>query len=242
MKISRRNFNGFLFSASLFSLYPNFLKSANIRDKYLVLIELQGANDGLNTVIPYSNPYYYNLRPNIAIKKEEILTIEKNTGLHFSLSGLAQLYEKGELKIIQNLGYPQPVLSHFRSIELWETGGDGMSKGRDGWLIQSLNNISKKSKFDAKAIHLDNSPGVFKGGLDGFLGPNSIDYNPAELESRDSTIPDLGNTNIGLLGELIKKREENHENIKSMKEKLSRKNSRFRIGRDNLGSQLSKKK
>ena len=83
MKINRRNFNGFLFSASLFSLYPNFLNSANIRDKYLVLIELQGANDGLNTVIPYSNPYYYNLRPNIAIKKEEILTIEKNIGLHF---------------------------------------------------------------------------------------------------------------------------------------------------------------
>ena len=67
MKISRRNFNGFLFSASLFSLYPNFLKSANIRDKYLVLIELQGANDGLNTVIPYSNPYYYNLRRDASI-------------------------------------------------------------------------------------------------------------------------------------------------------------------------------
>ena len=117
-----------------------------------------------------------------------------------------------------------------------ETGGDGLTKGRDGWLINSLNHISK-SKFDAKAIHLDNSPGVFKGGLDGFLGP--IDYNPTQLESRDSTIPDLGNTNIGLLGELIKKREENHENIKSMKEKLSRKHSRFRIGRDNLGSQLS---
>ena len=84
MKINRRNFNGFLISASLFSMYPNFLNSANFRDKYLVLIELQGANDGLNTVIPYSNPFYYNLRPNIAIKKEEILTIEKKTGIHFS--------------------------------------------------------------------------------------------------------------------------------------------------------------
>ena len=80
-----------------------------------------------------------------------------------------KLFEEGELKIIQNLGYPQPVLSHFRSIELWETGGDGTSKGRDGWLIQSLNHISKKSKFDAKAIHLDTSPGVFKGGFDGYL-------------------------------------------------------------------------
>ena len=148
MKLTRRQSLSFFGATSLFSILPSSYLNAAMSSKYLILVELQGANDGLNTVIPYSNPYYYNLRPNIAIKKEEILTIEKNTGLHFSLSGLAQLYEKGELKIIQNLGYPQPVLSHFRSIELWETGGDGTSKGRDGWLIQSLNSISKKSKFD----------------------------------------------------------------------------------------------
>ena len=239
MKITRRKFNSFLLSASLFSLYPNLLKSSALGGKFLVLIELQGANDGLNTVIPYTDKYYYQLRPNIAIKKEEILTIEKNTGLHFSLSGLAQLYEKGELKIIQNLGYPQPVLSHFRSIELWETGGDGVSKGRDGWLVPSLNKLSKGLKIDAKAIHLDASSGIFKGGLDGYLGPNSIDYNPTELESRDSTLPSFENNNIGLLGELIKQRKENQENIHSMKNKLKKSRSNFRIGRGNLGSQLS---
>jgi len=239
MKISRRQFNGFLISASLFSLYPNVLRSSNFGGKFLVLIELQGANDGLNTVIPYNDQYYYKLRPNIAIKKKEVLTIDENTGLHFSLEGLARLYENGELKIIQNLGYPQPVLSHFRSIELWETGGDGFSKGRDGWLIPSLENLSKNIKLDAKAIHLDTSSGIFKGGFDGYLGPNSIDYNPSELESRDSTIPSLGNENIGLLGELIKQRKENQENIRSMKNKLIKKRTNFRIGRGALGSQLS---
>ncbi len=239
MKIRRRQFNGFLLSASLFSLYPNVLRSSNFGGKFLVLIELQGANDGLNTVIPYNDQYYYKLRPNIAIKKKEVLTIHENTGLHFSLEGLAKLYENGELKIIQNLGYPQPVLSHFRSIELWETGGDGFSKGRDGWLIPSLENLSKNIKLDAKAIHLDTSSGIFKGGFDGYLGPNSIDYNPSELESRDSTIPSLGNENIGLLGELIKQRKENQENIKSMKNKLVKKRTNFRIGRGALGSQLS---
>ena len=239
MKTSRRKFNSFLLSASLFSLYPNILKSSTLGDKFLVLIELQGANDGLNTVIPYSNQYYYKLRPNIAIKKKEILTIDENNGLHFSMEGLARLYENGELKIIQNLGYPHPVLSHFRSIELWETGGDGVLKGRDGWLVPSLENLSKKFKLDAKAIHLDTSSGVFKGGFDGYLGPNSIDYNPSELESRDSTIPNLGNENIGLLGELIKQRKENKENIKSMKNKLRKSRSNFRIGRGALGSQLS---
>ena len=228
MKISRRNFNSFLISASLFSLYPNILRSSNFGGKFLVLIELQGANDGLNTVIPYNDKFYYKLRPNIAIKKKEILTIDENTGLHFSMEGLARLYENGELKIIQNLGYPQPVLSHFRSIELWETGGDGLSKGRDGWLVPSLNSLSKNIDLDAKAIYLDASSGIFKGGLDGYLGPNSIDYNPSELESRDSTIPSLGNENIGLLGELIKQRKENQENIQSMKNKLSKKVRNFR--------------
>ena len=239
MKTSRRKFNSFLISASLFSLYPNILRASNMGGKFLVLIELQGANDGLNTVIPYNDEYYYKLRPNIAIKKKEILTIDENTGLHFSMGGLAKLYENGELKIIQNLGYPQPVLSHFRSIELWETGGDGLLKGRDGWLITSLEDLSKNVNLDAKAIHLDSSSGIFKGGLDGYLGPNSIDYNPSELESRDSTIPSLGNENIGLLGELIKQRKENQENIQSMKNKLNKKGSNFRIGRGALGSQLS---
>ena len=239
MKINRRKFNSFFISSSLFSLYPNLLNANKLGNKLLILIELQGANDGLNTVIPYSNKFYYKLRPNIAIKKDDILSIDKNVGLHFAMEGLAKLYEKGELKIIQNLGYPQPVLSHFRSIELWETGGDGSSKGRNGWLVPSLENISQFSKLDAKAIHLDTSSGLFKGGLDGYLGPNSIDYNPSELESRDSTIPTLANNNIGLLGELIKQRKENQINIKSLKDKLSKKNSNFRVGRGALGSQLS---
>ena len=239
MKVNRRKFNSFFISSSLFSLYPNLLNANKRGNKLLILIELQGANDGLNTVIPYSNKFYYKLRPNIAIKKNDILSIDKNVGLHFAMEGLAKLYEKGELKIIQNLGYPQPVLSHFRSIELWETGGDGSSKGRNGWLVPSLENISQFSKLDAKAIHLDTSSGLFKGGLDGYLGPNSIDYNPSELESRDSTIPTLSNNNIGLLGELIKQRKENQINIKSLKDKLSKKNSNFRVGRGALGSQLS---
>ena len=239
MKINRRKFNSFFITSSLFSLYPHLLNANKLGNKLLILIELQGANDGLNTVIPYSNNFYYKLRPNIAIKKDDILSIDKNIGLHFAMEGLAKLYEKGELKIIQNLGYPQPVLSHFRSIELWETGGDGSSKGRNGWLVPSLENISQFSKLDAKAIHLDTSSGLFKGGLDGYLGPNSIDYNPSELESRDSTIPTLANDNIGLLGELIKQRKENQINIKSLKDKLSKKNSNFRVGRGALGSQLS---
>jgi uncharacterized protein (DUF1501 family) len=238
MKISRRNFNGFLFSASLFSLYPNFLKSANIRDKYLVLIELQGANDGLNTVIPFGDRNYYKLRPTIGIPKKDILTISENVGLHFSLKGLAKIYETGELKIVQNLGYPNPVLSHFRSIELWETGGDGKTKGRNGWLNDSLNVIENRRNLDGKAIYLDQSGDVFRGGLDGFYGPNSIGFAAAELESRDQTVPVP--ESFGLLADLIQGRKQNSEKLKQIQKKLSGANRFSSIGRGNLGSQLSK--
>ena len=129
MKINRRNFLSFTSSLSLFSLFPQFANTKKRNSlKYLILIELQGANDGLNTVIPYTQKKYYDLRPNLAIPKKDILTISKEMGLHFSLKGLSNLFEKGETKIIQNLGYPHPVLSHFRSIELWESGGDGKQK------------------------------------------------------------------------------------------------------------------
>ena len=76
MKLNRRNFNSFLLSSSLFSLYPNLSIANKLRNKLLILIELQGANDGLNTVIPYSNKFYYKLRPNIAIKKDDGVTAE----------------------------------------------------------------------------------------------------------------------------------------------------------------------
>ena len=106
----------------------------------MILIELRGANDGLNTVIPLNDRGYYKIRPNIAIPKKEILTVSDAYGLHFSLQGISKLYEDGECTIVQNLGYPQPVLSHFRSIELWERGGDGTRNGRQGWLNAALIN------------------------------------------------------------------------------------------------------
>ena len=136
--INRREFLSFLGSTFIFSGFPSLLK-ANIKDKkFLILIELQGANDGLNTVIPYKQNYYYKLRPTIGIEKSKVLTITEQNGLHYSLKNIAKLYEQGNIKIVQNLGYPHAVLSHFRSIDIWETGGDGKKQNRNGWLVKSL--------------------------------------------------------------------------------------------------------
>jgi len=238
MKFTRRQSLSFFGAASLFSLLPSAYLNAALGSKYLILVELQGANDGLNTVIPYGDRNYYKLRPTIGIPKKDILTISKNVGLHFSLGGLAKIFEKGELKILQNLGYPHPVLSHFRSIELWETGGDGKSKGRNGWLNESLNAIENQRDLDGKAIYLDQSGDVFRGGLDGFYGPNSIGFEAAELEARDQTVP-IPET-FGLLADLMQGRRQNSEKLKQIQNKLSGTNRFSSIGRGNLGAQLSK--
>ena len=238
MKLTRRQSLSFFGATSLFSLLPSSYLNAAINSKYLILVELQGANDGLNTVIPFGDRSYYKLRPTIGIPKKDILTISENVGLHFSLKGLAKIYETGELKIVQNLGYPNPVLSHFRSIELWETGGDGKAKGRNGWLNDSLDLIGNQRNLDGKAIYLDQSGDVFRGGLDGFYGPNSIGFVAAELEARDQTVP-VPET-FGLLADLIQGRKQNSEKLKQIQNKLSGANRFSSVGRGNLGAQLSK--
>lgn len=237
MKYTRRESLSFFGATSLFSLLPLSYAKAAMSKKYLILVELQGANDGLNTVIPFEDRHYYNLRPTIGIPKKDILTISKNVGLHFSLKGLAKMYETGELKIVQNLGYPNPVLSHFRSIELWETGGDGKAKGRNGWLNNSLDILESQRNLDGKAIYLDRSGDIFRGGIDGFYGPNSIGFQAAELEERDQTVPIPDN--FGLLSDLMQGRKQNSEKLHRIQSKLSGINRFSSIGRGNLGAQLS---
>ncbi len=100
----------------------------------LVMVELSGGNDGLNTLIPYSEPLYYSLRPSIAIPTKDILKISKSVGLHPSLKEMFDIYNKGELAIVQGLGYPHPILSHFRSIEIWNRAESYNDYFPNGWL------------------------------------------------------------------------------------------------------------
>ena len=237
--ISRRQALSFLGSTSLFAAWPQLVASKT-NTPLLILVELQGANDGLNTYVPYRDDDYFKLRPKIALKPEHILTVTDSMGFHWSLENLARHYENGDCQIVQNLGYPNPVLSHFRSIELWERGGDGKRNFGDGWIVKTLDELAMANNWDAKAVCMDNESGLFKGGYDGYLGPNSIGYVPAAQESRDSTIPVLEENNaVGLLGELIEGRKTSHDQIVNIKRKLDENRRNFRFGRGDLGKQLS---
>lgn len=130
--MERRDFInlGILSASSL--LMPSLF--ANEKTKKLILIELTGGNDGVNTVIPYGQEKYYELRPSIAIPKENIITINDQIGFHPKLSFLNTLFKNNQLSIIQNIGYQDQNMSHFRGIEIWESGS---LRSSDGWLSKT---------------------------------------------------------------------------------------------------------
>jgi uncharacterized protein (DUF1501 family) len=106
----------------------------------LVILQMAGGNDGLNTVVPYSNDYYHRARPKIAFAEKSILRINDEIGLHESLSGFKELYDAGELSVIQGVGYPNPNRSHFVSTDIWQTAADSDKIESSGWMGRYFDN------------------------------------------------------------------------------------------------------
>jgi uncharacterized protein (DUF1501 family) len=104
----------------------------------LILIELKGGNDGLNTVIPFADPIYYTLRRNIGIRREQAIQLDERTALHPALQPLMPLWGSRQLAIVQGVSYAQPNLSHFRSIEIWDTASRSDEYLREGWLTRAF--------------------------------------------------------------------------------------------------------
>ena len=153
----RRDFLQGLGLIPLISSFPNLAFAAAPAANYqrlLVLIELKGGNDGLNTVIPFADPAYYALRPRIGIKRDEVIQLDEKIGLHSALLPLKSLWDKRELAIVQGLGYPQPNLSHFRSIEIWDTASAASEYLSDGWLTRAFaaNPVPKSYAADGVVI------------------------------------------------------------------------------------------
>ena len=120
--------------------------------KLLVLIELKGANDGLNTVIPFTDPRYTELRPRLAIARDQVLQLSEQAGLHPALRPLMPLWENKELAIVQGLGYPNPNLSHFRSIEIWDTASKSEEYLDAGWLARVFTQTPAPRQFAADGV------------------------------------------------------------------------------------------
>lgn len=104
-----------------------------LSDTILVVCQLSGGNDGLNTFIPYANKKYYAYRPTIGIPDDKVLHVNEQMGFHPSMQGMADLFKAGKVAVINNVGYPQPNRSHFKSMEIWQSASP-TSTIRNGWI------------------------------------------------------------------------------------------------------------
>jgi uncharacterized protein (DUF1501 family) len=128
-------------------------RAANERPRrLLVLVELKGGNDGLNTVVPFADPRYAELRPRIALPRAQVVQLTERVGLHPSLAPLKPLWEARELAIVQGVGYPDPNLSHFRSIEIWDTASRSDEYLDEGWLARAFERSPWPATYAAEGV------------------------------------------------------------------------------------------
>ncbi|HUN29458.1 MAG TPA: DUF1501 domain-containing protein [Alphaproteobacteria bacterium] len=122
-------------------------------DRVLLLINLQGGNDGLNCVVPHGNPLYYQMRPSLAVPRADVLAIDANVGFNPQMRALKAMYDKGEVAVVQTVGYPDPDHSHFRSTEIWQTAAPDRYE-HTGWLGRYLDDaqLPKKNLFNGVAV------------------------------------------------------------------------------------------
>lgn len=167
LSMNRRNWLR-LMGASALSLpvttAPAWAAGAGLgKDHTLILIELEGGNDGLNTLIPYRDDNYRRVRPTLALPGSNVLQLgnRSDMGLHPSLRGLARNWERGELRLVEGVGYPNPNRSHFRSIEIWNAGLGADSKETQGWISRLMS--ADSPGMDADGIGLGGEMGPLRG-------------------------------------------------------------------------------
>ena len=157
---------------------PTLSWASEISNKYLILVELKGANDGINTLAPYETDNYKKYRPNLHLKKNEIINIGQSplvgsVGLMSSMSSLDEAIGD-DLAMIQGVGYPDQNRSHFKSIAIWETGGDGQNSRTAGWLTKTLENMYPNDEIVAHGASLEGSLGLFARGKGTYISMSRL--------------------------------------------------------------------
>jgi uncharacterized protein (DUF1501 family) len=129
--------------------------AANDKGRVLVVVELTGGNDGLNTVVPFADDVYRKLRPRLRLEKEALVKVDDRVGLHPSLAGFGKLLEAGQLAIVQSVGYPNPNRSHFESMATWHCARLRATRDTSGWLARCLDARPLPPGGDVPALHIN---------------------------------------------------------------------------------------
>ena len=159
--------------------------------KNLVVVQLSGGNDGLNTVIPFADDIYYQQRSGIAVRPEEVIKLNDRQGLNPNLAGLRELYDQGWMSVINDVGYPNPDRSHFRSMDIWQTASNANEYLSTGWIGRYLDASCKGELSSFTAIDVDDNLSL---AMKGRLKNGIALKDPATL---------LRNTNVPFFKEMV---------------------------------------
>ena len=143
-------------------------------DRRLVLVFLEGGNDGLNTVVPHADDNYHRARPKLALKKGDLLPLEDGTGLHDSLRALELAWQAGELAVLRDVGYERPDLSHFVSRDIWHSGRRETAEPNSGW-VGRAQLIAQTKGLPPAALGLSEAPLVLKNAQSNGLTMTELD-------------------------------------------------------------------
>lgn len=158
----RRTFLAACLGTAATAICPTFA-APGTRQRTLVLLELTGGNDTLNTFVPYADPAYRAARPRIAIPRDKVIVIDEQLGLHPDLAPLLPAWRQRDVALLQGMGYPEPNRSHFRAMEIWDTGSDSDAYLDSGWLARTLSSTVPRPGAVADAIVLGDNPGPVGG-------------------------------------------------------------------------------
>src|SRR5690349_18849879 len=122
-------------------------------DRTLIVVQMAGGNDGLNTVVPYTDPLYIKMRPTLGIPQSKVLTLDTRLGLHPNLAPLKKLWDTGHLAIVEGVGYPNQSLSHFQAMDIWQTL-DLSGSGSEGWLGKLVSGLVDQQGHPFKALEV----------------------------------------------------------------------------------------
>ena len=173
----------------------------------LVVLQMAGGNDGLNTVVPFTNDHYHRARPRIGLADSKVLKLNDDLGLHASLAGFKDLYDSGRLAIVQGVGYPNPNRSHFRSTEIWQTASDPAKFERYGWLGRYFDNACSGcdptvgvsiGRQTPQAFAAKEPTGVSLDNPQNYRFLPGKDVGPAETESMEDSFRKLNHPEVEL--------------------------------------------
>ena len=221
-------------------LAPLELAAASTRNgRRLILVELSGANDGLNTLVPIKDERYRELRPKIGLLKHEVFDLGQELALHSAMKPLDAAWQAGDMAVLQGLGYPGQNRSHFKSIAIWETGGDGNKSGKTGWLTEDIEGVAGAEQLDAHGISLDGGMGVFASPSGVWLSMTSM-AQFSNLRTKVETIKTVDSKNPALSLVLDRGRALD-ASMRSISKKIgnSRYQSPMRINAGDFGKQVS---